>query len=98
VRNTRLWTATEEAATEDAREGYLQALALHKRSKALRWQKNELEREIAEATEEADGDRIEQLMRALNEVQLEGVRLENQEAIIDGFGIMSGRVKGAAAK
>ena len=98
VRNARLWTATEEAATEDAREGYLQALALHKRSKALRWQKIELEREIADATEAGDGDSIEPLMRALQEVQLEGLRLENQEAIIDGFGIMSGRVKGAAAK
>ncbi len=98
VRNARLWTATEGAATEDAREGYLQALALHKRSKALRWQKIELEREIADATEAGDGDSIEQLMRALQEVHLEGVRLENQEAIIDGFGIMSGRVKGAATK
>ncbi len=83
---------------EDAREGYRQALALHKRSKALRWQKIEMEREIAEATEEGDGDRIDQLMRALQEVHLEGLRLENQEAIIDGFGILSGRVKGAAAK
>jgi DNA primase len=98
IRNARLWTATEGAATEDAREGYLQALALHKRSKALRWQKIELEREIADATEAGDGDSIEQLMRALQEVHLEGVRLENQEAIIDGFGIMSGRVKGAATK
>jgi DNA primase len=98
VRNARLWTATEEAAIEDAREGYLQALALHKRSKALRWQRFELEREIAEATEAVDGDAIDQLMRALQEVQLEGLRLENQEAIIDGFGVLSGRVKGPAAR
>jgi DNA primase len=98
VRNARLWTATEEAATEDAREGYRQALALHKRSKALRWHKIELERAIAEATEEGDGDLIEQLMRALQEVQLEAVRLENQEAIIDGFGVLSGRIKGSAGK
>ena len=34
--------------------------------------------------------------RALQEVQHETVRLENQEAIIDGFGVMSGRVKGPA--
>lgn len=96
IRNARLWTATEQAATEDAREGYRQALALHKRSKALRWQKIELEREIADATEAGDGERIEQLIRALQEVHLEGLRLENQEAIIDGFGVLSGRVKGAA--
>lgn len=98
VRNARLWTATEEAAMEDAREGYRQALALHKRSKALRWHKIELEGAIAEATEDSDGELIEQLMRALQEVQLEAVRLENQEAIIDGFGVLSGRVKSAAGK
>ncbi|POO57857.1 DNA primase [Agrobacterium rosae] len=96
VRNARLWTATEQAAPEDAREGYTQSLSLHKRTKALRWQKIELEREVADATEEGDGERIVQLMRALSEVQLEIGRMENQEAIIDGFGVMSGRVKGAA--
>ena len=96
VRNARLWTATEEAAPEDAREGYRQALSLHKRTKALRIQKIELERAIAEATEAGDADEIEALLRALSEVQLEILRMENQEAIIDGFGVLSGRVKGAA--
>lgn len=96
VRNARLWTATEQAAPEDAREGYVQALSLHKRTKALRWQKIDLEREIAEATEAGDGERVGLLMRALSEVQLEIGRMENQEAIIDGFGVMSGRVKGPA--
>ncbi|AUW43629.1 DNA primase [Rhizobium beringeri] len=96
VRNARLWIATEEAAMEDAREGYRQALASHKRAKALRRQKIELEREIALATEAGDGEAIVQLMRAQQEVHFEGVRLENQEAIIDGFGVLSGRVKGAA--
>jgi DNA primase len=43
IRNARLWIATEQAAMEDAREGYRQALAFHKRAKALRWQKIELE-------------------------------------------------------
>ncbi|SIQ23250.1 DNA primase [Rhizobium sp. RU35A] len=97
VRNARLWTATEKAAAEDAREGYRQALSLHKRTKALRIQKMELEREISAATEEGDGDTVQPLLRALSEVQDEIVRMENQEAIIDGFGVMSGRVKGIAA-
>lgn len=96
IRNARLWTATVDAAPEDAREGYNQALAFHKRTRALRWQKIELEREIAEATEAEDAERVERLMRSLQEVHLEGLRLENQDAIIDGFGILSGRVKGAA--
>ncbi|CUX38497.1 MULTISPECIES: DNA primase [Agrobacterium] len=93
VRNARLWTATEQAAMEDAREGYVQALSLHKRTKSLLWQKRELEREIAEAT---DDERGTLLVRAIAEVQLEIGRMENQEAIIDGFGVMSGRVKGPA--
>lgn len=96
VRNARLWTATEQAAMEDAREGYRQALSLHKRTKALRLQKMDLEREIAAATEAGDEETIDPLMRALAEVQFEIARMENQEAIIDGFGVMSGRVKGAA--
>lgn len=96
VRNARLWTATQQAAPEDAREGYRQALSLHKRTKALRFEKMELEREIAATTEAGDEASIELLLRALSEVQLEIVRMENQEAIIDGFGVMSGRVKGVA--
>jgi DNA primase len=94
VRNARIWTATVEAAAEDAREGYHQALALHKRTRALKWQKAELERDIAEATEQGDENAIPRLMLALREVQLEVARLENQEAIIDGFGVLSGRGKG----
>jgi DNA primase len=98
IRNSRLWTATAEAAPEDAREGFLQALALHKRTRALLWQRRELERELAVATEEGDGERVPQILRALQEVQMETVRLENQEAIIEGFGVLSGRVKGPAGK
>jgi DNA primase len=98
IRNSRLWIATAQAAPEDAREGYLQALALHKRTRALLWQRRELERELAVATEEGDGERVPQILRALQEVQMETVRLENQEAIIEGFGVLSGRVKGPAGK
>ena len=84
---------TEEAAPEDAREAFRQALALHLRTRALKWQKMELERDIAEATEGDDGEAIMALLRALSEVQMELARLENQEAIIDGFGVLSGRVR-----
>lgn len=91
VRNARIWTATVEAASEDAREGYQQALALHKRTRTLKWQKAELERDIAECEDE---ETSYGLIAALQEVQLEIARLENQEAIIDGFGVLSGRVKG----
>lgn len=96
VRNARLWTATGEAALEDAREGFRQALALYRRSRALRLEKIELERDLAEATETGDEAVVPQLMRSLQSVQNEYNRLEQQEAIIDGFGVLSGRVKGAA--
>ncbi|PWV97676.1 DNA primase [Hoeflea marina] len=90
VRNARIWTATVLAAAEDAREGYSQALALHKRTRALKWQKAELERDIAECE---DVEESYAIIAALQQVQLEIVRLENQEAIIDGFGVLSGRAK-----
>lgn len=96
IRNARLWIATEIAAPEDAREAYRQALSLYKGARALKRQRMELEREVAEATEADEGERIEQLINALHEVQLEVARMENQEAIIDGFGVMSGRVRGPA--
>lgn len=96
VRNTRLWTATEQAAAEDAREAFIQAASLHKRTKALARQVQELQRDVAEATEEGDFERGKRLTDAMHEIQTEITRMENQEAIIEGFGIMSGRVKGAA--
>ena len=91
VRNARIWTATVEAAAEDAREGYAQALALHKRTRELKWQKAELERDIAECD---DAEASYAIIAMLEQVQLEIARLENQEAIIDGFGVLSGRIKG----
>ncbi|AKH99494.1 DNA primase, catalytic core [Hoeflea sp. IMCC20628] len=91
IRNARIWTATVEAASEDAREGYIQALGLHKRTRELKWQKSELERDIVECE---DAEQSYAIMATLEQVQLEIARLENQEAIIDGFGVLSGRVKG----
>ncbi|MCA1490888.1 DNA primase [Sinorhizobium alkalisoli] len=98
VRYARLWTATAVAAPEDAREGYLQALTLHRRTKALLWQKRELEREIAEAAATEDVEQGQRLVRAMEEVQLELHRMDKLEAIIEGFGVLSGRVKGPAAR
>jgi DNA primase len=96
IRFARLWTATESAAIEDAREGYKQALALHLRARALTRHRHELEHELADATERGAEGEVAHLMLLLKENQLEAARLENQEALIDGFGVMSGRVKGPA--
>jgi DNA primase len=98
VRFARLWIATPAADPADALEGYRQALALHKRTKALLWQRRELERDLARATEDGDDDLTNLVLRNLQEVQHEVERLENQEAIIEGFGVLSGRVKGPGSK
>jgi DNA primase len=98
IRNARVWTATPEAALEDAREGFNQALSLYKRTRALKTQKLELERDIAEASEIGDDETFLQLNQSLQSVQLEFARLEHQEALIEGFGVLSGRVRGAAGK
>ncbi|WP_404864158.1 DNA primase [Georhizobium sp. MAB10] len=96
IRNARLWVATQEAALEDAREGFFQALSLNKRARVLKWQKQELERDIAEATEASDEELISTLLLNLEQVQMEITRFENQHAIIDGFGVLSGRSKAVA--
>ena len=98
IRNAREWTATSEAALEDAREAFNQSLALHRRTCALKSQKLELERDIAEAVEAGDDAMVPELMQTLQTVHLEVSRLERQEALIEGFGVLSGRVRGAAGK
>ncbi len=60
--------------------------------------KRELEREIAEATASEDVEQGQRLVRAMEEVQLELHRMDKLEAIIEGFGVLSGRVKGPAAR
>ncbi len=93
IRFARIWTAGRDAAPADAREGFAQALALHKRTRALRVQRRDLERDIAEAVDNEDGEAASQLMRTMDAVILEMARLENQDAIIDGFGVQSGRMQ-----
>ncbi len=85
------WIAGPDAALEDVREVYRQALSLHNRARSLARQKAELERELGEATEEGNLELLEELMPALISVQNEISRIDNQEAEIEGFGLMSGR-------
>jgi DNA primase len=91
MRELRLWQVMADAAPEDARDGFMQAFSLNQRTRSLKWQKNELERDIAVATEEGDENSVPALIAALQQVQEEVLRLESQEAIIDGFGVLSGR-------
>ncbi|TCT39049.1 DNA primase [Martelella mediterranea] len=85
------WIVSDDAVIEDVREVFHQAMAFHNRARSLVRQKTELERELAEAGEAGDLVRHDRLLEALKVVQNEIARIENQEADIDGFGVMSGR-------
>ncbi|TCD10955.1 DNA primase [Oricola cellulosilytica] len=84
IRRARLWTATGEAAFEDAREGFRQALHLHRRARSL---KRELR--AAEAACASDGDELD--YNRLADIQKEIDTANSLEALVDGFGVSSGR-------
>jgi DNA primase len=84
IRRTRLWTATGEAAHEDVLEGFRQALQLHRRARTL---KRELR--AAEAACASDGNDMN--YGRLADIQKEIDSTESLEALVEGFGVSSGR-------
>ena len=79
-----LWTALEDAALDDAREAFLQALHLHRSARNLH---RELKAaEAALATEPTDEN-----YRHMLEIQAQFRDAQATEALIEGFGIPSGR-------
>jgi DNA primase len=85
VRRARQWPALEEAAIEDAREAFAQALHLQRSARTLH---KELKlAETALATETTDEN-----YRHLIEIQAQFRDFQATEALIEGFGIPSGRV------
>jgi len=84
IRHNRIWQATEDAAFEDAREGWQQAFDLHMRSRTLN---NELR--AAEKAFDELGD--EESFERLNAIRSETQKEEGIEALIEGFGTLSGR-------
>ncbi|PHP64880.1 DNA primase [Zhengella mangrovi] len=84
VRRARQWTALGEAASEDAREGFLQALHLHRSARGLH--KELKAAELALASEPTDAN-----YRRLLDIQDQMRQARTTEAIIDGFGVASGR-------
>ncbi|MDQ6436446.1 DNA primase [Mesorhizobium sp. LHD-90] len=84
VRRARQWTALEDAAVEDAREAFAQALHLQRSARTLH---KELKlAEAALATEPTDEN-----YRHLIEIQAQFKDLQATEALIEGFGVLSGR-------
>jgi DNA primase len=84
VRRTRLWPALEDAALDDAREAFAQALHLQLSSGALH-------KELKAAEAAFATDTTEENYRHLVEVQAQLRAVQAQEALIDGFGVSSGR-------
>jgi DNA primase len=85
VRKARLWPALEDAAIEDARDAFGQALHLHRSARTLH-----KELKVAEAALATDP--TDENYRHLVDIQAQFRDVQATEALIEGFGISSGRV------
>jgi DNA primase len=86
VRNAGLWTALEGAALDDAALFFEQASGLHRRIHAIRNELREAEAELGiEATEER--------FAAFVALNAELNQLQQIDALVEGFGVLSGRAK-----
>ncbi|MCX7305139.1 MAG: DNA primase [Hyphomicrobiales bacterium] len=84
IRKARIWPVLEEAALDDAREAFAQALHLHRSAGTLH--KELKAAEMALATEPTDEN-----YRHLVDIQTQFRDVQATEALIEGFGISSGR-------
>ena len=84
IRRVRQWPALESAAIDDARDAFTQALHLHRSAGTLH--KELKAAEMALATEPTDEN-----YRHLVEIQTQFRDVQATEALIEGFGIQSGR-------
>ncbi len=84
LNGNKLWQVLPEAAFEDARDGWQQAYLLHLKNQTLNDELKAAERALA------DDDSQENLERML-QLQQELCRVDGIEALIDGFGVSSGR-------
>ncbi len=85
IRRARLWPVMEEAAIEDARDAFAQALHLHRSASTLH-------RELKVAETALATDPTDENYRHLVEIQAQFHDVQATEALIEGFGISSGRV------
>ncbi|MGB8816308.1 MAG: DNA primase [Rhizobiaceae bacterium] len=84
IRRARLWVATEEAAIDDAREAFRQALHLHHLSRTLHEELKSAELALA-------SDATDENYARLIDVQSQMRAVHGMEALIEGFGVSSGR-------
>ncbi len=84
VRRSGVWQALEGADDADAEQGWMQAITLHQRARALH-------KELAQAEAAYAGDMSEPNFARMIEIQRQLSNAEGTEASIDGFGRSSGR-------
>ena len=84
VRRARQWTALEDAALEDARDAFAQTLHLHRSARTLH-------KELKQAEAALATDPTDENYRHLVEVQAQFHDVQATEALIEGFGVSSGR-------
>ncbi|MEO5325305.1 DNA primase [Mesorhizobium sp. CC13] len=84
VRKARQWTALEDAAIEDARDAFAQALHLHRSARTLH-------KELKQAEAALATDPTDENYRHLVEIQAQFRDVQATEALIEGFGVSSGR-------
>jgi DNA primase len=84
TRRARIWTATAEAAEEDALEALKQAIHLHQRASTLHKELKVAETALAN---EATDENLNRLLDIQNDIR----NAQATEALIEGFGIPSGR-------
>ena len=86
VRSANLWSVLPAAAIEDARVTYDQAVSQHLKRSALTTELRRAERDAGELGDEEALARVMTIRAELN-------HLAGTDALIDGFGILSGRAK-----
>jgi DNA primase len=86
VRRAGHWPALEAAALDDTRDAFLQSLQFHKGARTL-----QIELKAAEAA--LASEPTEENYRHLVDVQAQFRDLQAAEALIEGFGVSSGRVE-----
>ncbi|MEM7461951.1 MAG: toprim domain-containing protein, partial [Pseudomonadota bacterium] len=84
LRQNRVWQALPGAAFEDAVDGWQQAYRLHLRKQTLEIELRQAEKALADDESE---ENFERLVQIRNELERE----DGMEALIDGFGMSSGR-------
>ncbi len=90
LRRARFWPAQADAALDDARQAFRQALHLHQVSRSLNKELRDAETELAREPTDANYRHLLEIQRRFRDVGA-------TEALLEGFGLQSGRGRAQAA-